>query len=106
MPAAFRCGRPRQRIARHAAVMLAASPVASNTPSARFVKAWCWLTRLVSVTRGRDDGSVSSTTIFSYQGACSRHRWEVPDGYNIAAHAFLYSCITGRVWAFKDSQEM
>jgi hypothetical protein len=51
---------------------------------------------------------VSSTTISSYQQACSRsrHRWEVPDGYNIAAHAFPYSFITGRVWALKDSQEM
>jgi precorrin-6B methylase 1 len=49
---------------------------------------------------------VSSTTISSYQQACSRHRWEVPDGYNIAAHAFPYSYITGRVWALKDSQEM
>jgi hypothetical protein len=49
---------------------------------------------------------MSSATISSYQQACSRHRWEVPDGYDIAAQAFRYSCITGRVWALKDSQEM
>jgi hypothetical protein len=48
----------------------------------------------------------STTTICSYEQACSRHRWDVPDGYNIAAHAFAYSCITGRVWALNDSQEM
>ena len=49
---------------------------------------------------------MSSATISSYQQVCSRHRWEVPDGYNIAAHAFAYSYITGRVWALNDSQEM
>ena len=48
----------------------------------------------------------STTTISSYEQACSRHRWEVPDGYNIAAHAFAYSYITGRVWALNGSQEM
>jgi hypothetical protein len=48
----------------------------------------------------------STTTICSYEPACSRHRWEGPDCYNIAAHAFAYSCITGRVWALNDSQEM
>jgi hypothetical protein len=49
---------------------------------------------------------VSSATISSYQQACWRHRWEVLDGYNIAAHAFAYSYITGRVWALEDCQEM
>ena len=46
----------------------------------------------------------SATTICSYEQACSRHRWDVPDGYNIAAHAFAYCCITGWVWALSDSQ--
>lgn len=62
---------------------------------------------LVSGARGRDHGSMgSTTTICSYEQACSRHRWDVPDGYNIAAHAFPDSSITGWVWALNDSQEM
>jgi hypothetical protein len=48
----------------------------------------------------------STRTICSYEQACSRHRSEVPDGYNIAAHAFAYSCIAGRVWVLNDSQEL
>ena len=27
----------------------------------------------------------SSTTIASYEEACAKHRWEVPERYNIAA---------------------
>jgi hypothetical protein len=48
----------------------------------------------------------STTTISSYEEPCSRHRWEVPDGYNIAARVFASSYITGRVWALNGSQEM
>jgi hypothetical protein len=48
----------------------------------------------------------STTTISCYKEPCLRHRWEVPDGYNIAARAFASSYITGRVWALNDSQEM
>jgi hypothetical protein len=36
----------------------------------------------------------STTTIASYELACSRDHREVPDGYNFAAHAFGCSCIT------------
>jgi len=36
----------------------------------------------------------STVTISSYEQACPRHGWEVPDGYNFAAHAFGCSCIT------------
>ena len=62
---------------------------------------------LVSGGRGRDHGSVgSTTTTCSCEQVCSRHRWDVPDGYNIAAHAFAYCCITGWVWVLNDSQEM
>lgn len=62
---------------------------------------------LVSGARGRDHGAMGSTrTICSYEQACSGHRWEVPDGYSIAAHAFAYCCVTGRVWALNDSQEL
>jgi hypothetical protein len=53
-----------------------------------------------------DHGSVSSTTISSYEQACWRYRWEVLDGYNIAGHAFAYSDISGRVWALNGSREM
>ena len=28
-----------------------------------------------------------------------RHRWQVPGGYNIAAHAFACCYMTGRVWS-------
>jgi hypothetical protein len=49
-------------------------------------------------------GMGSTRTICSYEQACSQ--WEVLDGYNIAAHAFAYSCITGRVWVLNDSQEL
>ena len=49
---------------------------------------------------------MSSRTISSYQQACWRHCLEVLDGYHIAAHAFAYSYITGRVWALEDSREM
>jgi hypothetical protein len=106
MPAAFRCGRPRQRIAHHAAVMLAASPVASNHAQREVRESLVLGFGLCRSPAVGDHGSVSSTTISSYQQACSRHRWEVLDGYNIAAHAFPYSEVTGRVWALKDSQEM
>jgi hypothetical protein len=47
----------------------------------------------------------STTTISSYEQACSRHRREVPDGCNIAAHAFA-SAYIGRVWALNAGQEM
>jgi hypothetical protein len=47
----------------------------------------------------------STTTIASYEQACSRHHREVPDGYNIAAHAFGSSRITCRVWAVNGSQD-
>jgi len=49
---------------------------------------------------------MSSRTISSYQQACWRHRLEVLEGCNLAAHAFAYSFITGRVSALEDSQEM
>jgi hypothetical protein len=48
----------------------------------------------------------STVTISSYEQACSRHGWEVPDGYKFAAYAFASSSITGRVWALNRSQEM
>jgi hypothetical protein len=60
----------------------------------------------VGRARTRSWGMGSTTTICSYEQACSRHRSEVPDGYNIAAHAFAYSCIAGRVWVLNDSQEL
>jgi hypothetical protein len=48
----------------------------------------------------------STVTISSYEQACPRHGWEVPDGYKFAAYAFASSSITGRVWALNRSQEM
>jgi hypothetical protein len=48
----------------------------------------------------------STTTISSYEEPCSRHCWEVPDGYYIAARAFASCYLTGRVWALDNSQEM
>jgi hypothetical protein len=48
----------------------------------------------------------STATISSYEQACSRHGWEVPDGYKFAAYAFASSSITGRVWALNRRQEM
>jgi hypothetical protein len=45
-------------------------------------------------------------TISFYERACSCPRWEVPDGDNIAAHAFASCYITGRGWVLNGSQEM
>jgi hypothetical protein len=63
---------------------------------------------LVLDARGRDHESMSSTTttISSYEQACLRDRWEAFDGCNIAAQAFAYFYITGRVWALNGSREM
>jgi len=62
---------------------------------------------LVSDARGRDHGSMKATaTISSAEGACSCYRWEVPDGYNVAAHAFASCYITGRGWVLNGSREM
>ena len=62
---------------------------------------------LVSDARGRDHGSMRATmTISSPERACSCHRWEVPDGHNIAAHAFASCYVTGRGWVRNGSQEM
>ena len=62
---------------------------------------------LVSDARGRDHGSMRATmTISSPERACSCHRWEVPDGHNIAAHALASCYITGRGWVLNGSQEM
>jgi hypothetical protein len=41
-----------------------------------------------------------------FEQACLRHRWEAPDGCNIAAHASASSYVTGRVWALNGSQEV
>jgi hypothetical protein len=48
----------------------------------------------------------ATMTISSPERACSCHRWEVPDGHNIAAHAFASCYITGRGWVLNGSQEM
>jgi hypothetical protein len=48
----------------------------------------------------------STTTISSCEQACSRHRWEVPDGYDIAARAFASCYTTGRVWSLNGSRGM
>jgi hypothetical protein len=45
-------------------------------------------------------------TISWSERACSCHRWEVPDGDSIAAHAFASCYVTGRGWVLDGSQEM
>ncbi|MGA2927845.1 MAG: hypothetical protein ABSG43_17980, partial [Solirubrobacteraceae bacterium] len=89
-----------------AAVTVAASRVASNAPSARFATRRLGLLGLVSDARERDHGPISSATaIFSYERACSRFGWDVPDGFSIAC-APACSCIAVRVCALNDSKEM
>jgi len=95
------------RITHPAAATIVAISVPSNTPSARFIDVGFGLLGLVSDARGRDHGSMSSTmAISSPERACSCHRWEVPDGHNVAAHAFASCYITGRGWVLNGSQEM
>ena len=48
----------------------------------------------------------STTTISSYEAACSRRRWEVPDSDNVVAYAFASFYITGRVWAVSGRGEV
>jgi hypothetical protein len=45
-------------------------------------------------------------TIFSSERAGSCHGSEVPDGCDIAAHAFASCYVTGRGWVLNGSQEM
>jgi hypothetical protein len=45
-------------------------------------------------------------TISFYERACSCHRWEVPDGCDIAAQVFASCYVTGRGWVLNGSQEM
>jgi hypothetical protein len=51
-------------------------------------------------------GSVRATmTISFYERACSCYRWGLPDGRNIAVHAFACCYVTGRGWVLNGSQE-
>jgi len=45
-------------------------------------------------------------TISSCERACSCHRWDVPDGHDIAAHVFASCCITGRGEVLNGSRGM
>jgi hypothetical protein len=45
-----------------------------------------------------------NSTVSSFEPAWSRHRWQVRDGCNIAAHAFRISHVTGWVWALNGSR--
>jgi hypothetical protein len=48
----------------------------------------------------------STATTSSYEPPCSRHGWEVPDGYAIAARAFASPCLSGRLWALNGREEL
>ena len=72
----------------------AAIPVPTRTPSARSIEVRrraysragpCLTEDLYRGREGEEDvGMSSATTISSYEQACSQHRWEVPERYNIA----------------------
>jgi hypothetical protein len=108
MPGASGVAHRDARIAHYAAVTIAASPVPTNMPSVRLVEASCFgLLCLVSDARGRDHGSMSSTTTVSrYEQACSRYCWELSGGYKVEAYVCASSYSTGRVWVVNGDQEL
>jgi hypothetical protein len=46
----------------------------------------------------------SGTTVSAHEPDRAARRWEVRDGFNVAAVAYAFSCFTGRVWAISGHE--